>query len=427
MIPDIEYAIFYVCEFFTIFYLLNLLFVNFFNNLHLISLTWALKIISLILLLHDIQENENIYHFTSFLLFLNFIKNLTIPLSKIIYVKRNKVKCVIKSYFQQTYHSIQKIKFYFQRKFKKLNRIFFCLFSICCFSFFARKNISFCRSKRTYEEYFHHIKFFFILASTLTFLSKAFCSDAGSIPVKRTFILTMEEKEISNDINFKEIKLNNHTIQLKFCRTCMVWRPPRTSHCSFCGGCKLKFDHHCPWIGKCVALKNYRYFLFFILYLFWFLISNLDFFLKDQYTETKEWLNLLKIFLKLAGFFASIFTCALIVFHIYLGYTGKTTSEFLKFPDKSIRSWNFRKEVLNKFYKKNISTIIKIRFSEKKKFFLIGFGFKTDLEKKNIVRLIKKTTLNLHTKLLKNFFSFFILFFSYCYFKDFLYRGIKII
>lgn len=314
----------------------------------------------------------------------------------------------------------REIVIYFQTMFKKFNRIFFLLVSIKVFSSFAMINIIRCNYKTTNDKlYFQIHKRYFLLMSTYIFLFKAFCSDAGSIPVKRNFIITMEKKDLNNYMNFKEIKLNNHTIQLKFCRTCMVWRPPRTSHCSFCGGCKLKFDHHCPWIGKCVALKNYRYFLFFILYLFWFLLSNLNIVLHDQSRHTEEWVNLLKIFLKITGFFASIFTFALIGFHIYLGFIGKTTAEFLKFPDKSIRSWNFKKELANKFYKKNHSTLLKIRFSEKKKFCLVEIDLKTELEKKNEFKLIIKTTLNSSKKRWKNFCwkMLFISFFSYCYVK----------
>jgi len=48
---------------------------------------------------------------------------------------------------------------------------------------------------------------------------------------------------------------------LRWCSTCRIWRPPRVSHCRWCGYCMYRFDHHCPAIMNCVALKNHRWFL----------------------------------------------------------------------------------------------------------------------------------------------------------------------
>lgn len=44
-----------------------------------------------------------------------------------------------------------------------------------------------------------------------------------------------------------------------------IHRPPRCSHCHVCDYCVEKFDHHCPWLGTCIAKKNYVSFIFYVI------------------------------------------------------------------------------------------------------------------------------------------------------------------
>ncbi|KAI9490160.1 zf-DHHC-domain-containing protein [Zychaea mexicana] len=52
----------------------------------------------------------------------------------------------------------------------------------------------------------------------------------------------------------------------RYCKTCDIYKPPRTHHCRYCRRCVLKMDHHCPWINNCVGYHNYPHFVRFTLY-----------------------------------------------------------------------------------------------------------------------------------------------------------------
>ncbi|KAI8888132.1 zf-DHHC-domain-containing protein [Backusella circina FSU 941] len=52
----------------------------------------------------------------------------------------------------------------------------------------------------------------------------------------------------------------------RFCKTCNVYKPPRSHHCRYCRRCVLKMDHHCPWINNCVGHANHGHFLRFLVY-----------------------------------------------------------------------------------------------------------------------------------------------------------------
>lgn len=46
-----------------------------------------------------------------------------------------------------------------------------------------------------------------------------------------------------------------------YCHICEKHRVLRSKHCKVCNQCIPKYDHHCPWTGKCIGELNYKYFL----------------------------------------------------------------------------------------------------------------------------------------------------------------------
>lgn len=53
--------------------------------------------------------------------------------------------------------------------------------------------------------------------------------------------------------------------QVRYCKTCKNFKPPRTHHCKSCNRCILKMDHHCPWLSGCVGYRNHAAFIKFML------------------------------------------------------------------------------------------------------------------------------------------------------------------
>jgi len=51
------------------------------------------------------------------------------------------------------------------------------------------------------------------------------------------------------------------------CADCNTIRTSRSRHCSICGHCVERFDHHCPWLNNCIGLGNHVSFYFFIVFM----------------------------------------------------------------------------------------------------------------------------------------------------------------
>ncbi|KLO18546.1 hypothetical protein SCHPADRAFT_819513 [Schizopora paradoxa] len=62
----------------------------------------------------------------------------------------------------------------------------------------------------------------------------------------------------------RELKVRNITVRVKYCQTCRIYRPPRSSHCRMCDNCVDGCDHHCQWVNNCVGRRNYTFFIIYL-------------------------------------------------------------------------------------------------------------------------------------------------------------------
>lgn len=120
------------------------------------------------------------------------------------------------------------------------------------------------------------------------------------------------------------------------CKTCNIYRPPRSFHCSDCQACIEVHDHHCPWVGTCVAKRNHRFFLCFGFFtlthaLFTFGI-DITYFIKFTNFQSAT-TDPFKVACIVLTIFSSIIICCLgglTCYHTRLACIGATTNEEIR-------------------------------------------------------------------------------------------------
>lgn len=100
-------------------------------------------------------------------------------------------------------------------------------------------------------------------AITVTAAYLASTTDPGIIPRSQT---PPQSIIAFPTVRERAVMYRGRLVTLKYCDTCRIWRPPRSSHCATCNNCVRRFDHHCPWLGNDVGLRNYRSYFTFVVF-----------------------------------------------------------------------------------------------------------------------------------------------------------------
>jgi palmitoyltransferase ZDHHC9/14/18 len=122
-----------------------------------------------------------------------------------------------------------------------------------------------------------------------------------------------------------------------YCSICKIIRPNRCRHCRHCDACIDVFDHHCPWTGTCIGIRNYCYFFLFLTSVLLgsiFILLTTIFGILGYFEGLITNRPLLRIAAFLLIFLWSIILTLLVgslfCFHIFLIIRKQTTCEYLR-------------------------------------------------------------------------------------------------
>lgn len=147
----------------------------------------------------------------------------------------------------------------------------------------------------------------------------------------------------------------------RFCVKCYCIKPDRCHHCSVCGKCILKFDHHCPWVNTCINFRNYKFFILFLGYgsllcsfgFFTILPYFIYFWQANKFGQaTFGTFNVLFLFF-ISGLFGISMGC-LFFYHVFLTAKNMTTLETFQSP---LFSYGVDKRGFNLGIKRNFQQV----------------------------------------------------------------------
>ncbi|SCV04099.1 LANO_0G08152g1_1 [Lachancea nothofagi CBS 11611] len=178
------------------------------------------------------------------------------------------------------------------------------------------------------------VMFYYSWAICLASFIRTAASDPGALP-RNVHVPTVVNdfelpQEYYNIITLPSAHPEGRTIDVKYCPTCRIWRPPRTSHCSACEACITTHDHHCVWVNNCIGQRNYRFFIAFlasgVVAIFLCIISCAIHVHKVSHPRSATVAILLIVYCVLSLWYPLL----LLMFHFIATSTQQTTREYLR-------------------------------------------------------------------------------------------------
>ncbi|KAL3289382.1 hypothetical protein HHI36_022813 [Cryptolaemus montrouzieri] len=135
--------------------------------------------------------------------------------------------------------------------------------------------------------------------------------------------------------NLPNVNVNmNRTV--RYCDKCRCIKPDRAHHCSVCGECVLKMDHHCPWVNNCVSFTNYKFFILFLgyslIYCIYVSLTSLSYFIAFWNGKLQGIGRFHILFLFFVAVMFGISLISLFCYHCYLVSENRTTLEAFRAP-----------------------------------------------------------------------------------------------
>lgn len=178
------------------------------------------------------------------------------------------------------------------------------------------------------------VLFYYFWTTCLAAFFRTATSDPGVLPRNVHVPIVSSEFELPqgyyNIISLPSANSNGLTVDVKYCPTCRIWRPPRASHCSVCGACILNHDHHCKWVNNCIGQRNYRYFLTFLVSSWLTAVICIVSCAIRIAHATRLVKVAVAILLLIYCALCSCYPFLLLLYHVFLTSTQQTTREYLK-------------------------------------------------------------------------------------------------